>query len=418
VRRLKITEPRAYPGARRVLRPADLLRTAGLGVTSRPQRTALSALGVALGIASLVALTWAAASNQAELLRQLDEQGADLAVVSPTLGPDNQPIPVHDAAPEMIARVHGVAQIGVLEHPPEGLGVFRNELVPPQETNGLTVAVARPNLFDAVGAELAHGRWFDDATRALPTVVLGATAAERLGIAAAGEQVWIGGRWYGVIGILESSGLAGGGLNTAAILGDRWVRAAYGDPAAPAGEDPIGHVAQIFVRAEPGRIGEVSSALAAAASPGAPHQVDVAGLLDLAAARATADDALATLGLVLAGIALLVGGVGIANTMVVTVMERRGEIGLRRALGARPGQVATQFVAEAVALSLLGGLTGAALGTAAAVVIAFANQQPVAVPLPALVAGPVVAVVVGAVAGLHPAMRAARTPPTQALKGV
>lgn len=212
-----------------------------------------------------------------------------------------------------------------------------------------------------------------------------------------------------MLGILDTGGLAAD-IDTAAILGDQWVRDHYTG-------DAIGDIAAIYVRAEPGRINTVRDLLAAAANPGSPH-VAVTKLSDLAGARTTADDSLATLGIALAGVALLVGGVGIANTMVVTVLERRGEIGLRRALGARPGQIAAQFVAEATALSLIGGLVGLGLGAVAATVIAVIAAQPVVIPADTLAAGPALSVAVGAIAGLQPAVRAARLPPTTALRGM
>ncbi|MFT4029412.1 MAG: ABC transporter permease [Protaetiibacter sp.] len=387
----------------------DLARTAWLGVAGRPQRTILAALGIALGIASLVALTGAAASNRAQLLAELDAMGADLAVVTPGTGPDQQPVPLPDTAPEAIARQDGVARVGVFETAPDALAVYRTDLVPETETNGLTVAVARPDVLDAIEATLAVGRWFDAATRALPVAVLGSTAAERLGIDRAGDRILVGGEWYGVLGILGSAGLAAD-IDTAVILGDQWVREHYTG-------DAIGEVSAIYVRAEPGRIDRVRELLAAAASPGSPY-VAVTGLSDLAGARSTADDSLTTLGLALGGIALLVGGVGIANTMVVAVMERRGEIGLRRSLGARPGQIAAQFVTEAAILSALGGLAGLALGVGAAWVIAVLSAQPLALPAGVLAAGAILSVAVGALAGLQPAVRAARLSPTTALRSI
>lgn len=391
------------------LTPADLCRTAWIGVASRPQRSLLAALGIALGIAAFVALTGASASNRAHLLAELDEMGANLAVVSPALGPDQQLVPLPDTAPETIARHDGVALVGVFETAPDSLGVYRTDLVPETETSGISIAVARPDVYEAIEASLSFGRWFDQDSRALPVTVLGATAAERLGIDRAGDRVWIGDQWYGVLGILGSAGLASD-IDTAAILGDRWVQESFEG-------GTIGDISAIYVRADPGRIDQVSAILGAAASPGSPF-VMVTEPADLAGARSTTDDSLATLGLALGGIALLVGGVGIANTMVVAVLERRGEIGLRRSLGARSGQIATQFVAEAVILSALGGLAGAALGAAAATVIALAAGQPVVIPVVALVIGPGICIVVGTIAGLQPAIRAARMSPTTALRSI
>jgi putative ABC transport system permease protein len=223
----------------------------------------------------------------------------------------------------------------------------------------------------------------------------------------------IGDTWYAVIGILADSGLAGGALDTSAIIGDLWVQYHFADTFPEAGE-----ISDIFVRAESGQLDQVANLLAEAASPGFPHQVQVGRMVDVAAARAAVDNALNTLGLALGGIALLVGGVGIMNTMVVTVMERRGEIGLRRALGARPGQVATQFTTEAVALSALGGTLGLALGAAAAIVIATVSNQPVVIPATTAFLGLGLSVVVGALAGMQPAIRAARVAPVTALRAV
>lgn len=387
----------------------DLLRTAWLGISSRPQRTALASLGVALGIASLTALTGAAASNQAQLLADLDGMGANLAIVTPAHGPDGEPVPLPQTAPEMIERVGGVADVGVFETAPEELAVYRTDLVPETETNGLQVTVARPDVFRAIEAELAAGRWFDDATRGLPVTVLGRTAADRLGITQPGDRVWIGGQWYGVLGILESAGLATD-IDTAAILGDHWVRDAFAGAS-------IGDISAVYVRADPGRITGIADTLPSAASPGSPF-VSVHALSDLADARSTADDSLSTLGLVLAGIALLVGAVGIANTMIVTVLERRGEIGLRRSLGARPAHIATQFLTEAACLALIGGIAGLALGAGAAAVLAVISRQPLVIPVEIAAASPGVAVLVGAAAGLYPALRAAKLSPTLALRAV
>jgi putative ABC transport system permease protein len=390
-------------------RVRDVLRTAWLGVSSRPQRTTLASLGVALGIASLTALTGAAASNQAQLLTDLDRMGANLAVVAPATGADDAVVPLPDAAPEMVWRVDGVADVGVFESAPEGTAVYRSDLVPETDTNGLRIAVARPDVLRAIEAELATGRWFDDATRGLPVTVLGRTAADRLGITEPGDRVWIGGQWYGVLGILESSGLATD-IDTAAILGDRWVRDAFEGIT-------IGDISAMYVRAEPGQIGRITDVLASAASPGSPF-VTVNTLTELADARMTADDSLSTLGIALAGIALMVGAVGIANTMVVTVLERRGEIGLRRSLGARPRHIAVHFLTEAAALALIGGIAGLALGVGAASILALISEQPLVIPIATAAASPGIAVIVGAAAGVYPAVRAARLSPTLALRAV
>jgi len=387
----------------------DHLRTAMIGPRSRPLRTVLSALGVAVGIAALTAITGIAASNQAQLLADLDEMGANLLVVSPAMGPDNEPIPLPPEAAGMIARIAGVEEVGVLESVPESVAAYRNDLIPAGQTSGLAVRAAGPELLDAVEGTVAKGTWFDEATRALPVAVLGADAASRLGIEEPGVRIWVGGAWYPVIGILAPAGLATE-IDAAVLLGDDWARQAVSEPLANT-------VASIFVRVESGEVERVREVIANAANPESPY-VAVSPLSDLVGARATTIDSLSGLALALAAIALLVGGIGIANTMVVAVLERRGEIGLRRALGARPGQIANQFIGEAIVLAGLGGVAGAICGALVVIGYAVLRAQIAVLPVETMVGGPLLALVVGVMAGLHPALSAARLLPTVALRSV
>jgi putative ABC transport system permease protein len=391
------------------LSPADQLRTALIGPRSRPLRTALSALGIAVGIAALTAITGIAASNQAQLLADLDALGANMLVVQPGQGPDQVVVPLPDTAAAMIERVEDVQRVGVLESVPDGIGVYRNDLIPAGQGNGLSAYAAGPAFLAAIGGSLASGSWFDESSRGLPVAVLGSSAAARLGITQPGVRVWIGAQWYTVIGILNSAGLAKE-VDTAAFLGDNWAR----DNVSEAGADTI---AAIFVRVAPGKVTGVHKVIAQAANPVSPY-VQVSDLSDFAGARDKADSSLSSLAVGLAAIALLVGGIGIANTMVVAVLERRGEIGLRRALGARPGQVASQFVGEAIVLAGIGGLVGALAGAIAVFVYAALGAQVAVVPIEVLVGGPLVALAVGVVAGLYPALSAARLSPTIALRTV
>ncbi len=389
---------------------ADQLRTALIGPRSRKLRTALSALGIAVGIAALTAITGIAASNQAQLLAELDTLGANMLIVQPGYGPDNKPVPLPDTAPGMIERVDDVERAGVLGTVPEDTHAYRNDLIPEGQTNGLSVYTADPEFLAAIEGSVVQGAWFDEGTRNLPVAVLGSAAAARMGITEVGVRVWVGAQWYSVIGILDSAGLAEQ-VDSAVFLGDGWAR----DHVNAA--DAAGVIDSIYVRVAPGRVGAVRDVVALAANPLSPY-VQVSKLSDLAGARETTSDSLSGLAVGLAAIALLVGGIGIANTMVVAVLERRGEIGLRRALGARAGQIASQFVGEAIVLGGIGGLVGMVSGSIAVLAYAALRSQVAVVPVEVLVGGPLVALAVGIVAGLYPALSASRLSPTIALRTV
>lgn len=388
---------------------ADSVRTALIGPRSRPLRTALSALGIAVGIAALTAITGIAASNQAQLLAELDDLGANMIVVQPGATSDGTFVPLPETAPAMIDRLDEVEQVGVLESVPDGTGVYRNDLIPEGQGNGIGTNAASPGFLDAIEGSLASGSWFDEATRGLPVTVLGSAAAARLGISEPGVRVWIGEQWYTVIGILDSAGLAGE-IDATAFLGDEWAR----DHVSGENDDTI---SAIYVRIEPGQVAGVRDIVANAANPTSPY-VFVSDLSQLAGARETTDSSLSGLAVGLAAIALLVGGIGIANTMVVAVLERRGEIGLRRALGARSGQVAGQFVGEAIALAGIGGIVGMLCGALGVLTYAAVQGQPPTIPVAVLVGGPLIALGVGVIAGLYPALSASRLSPTTALRTV
>lgn len=385
------------------LHPVELLRLGAAGVSSRPLRVFLSALGIAIGIAAMLAVVGISASSQAELDRTLARLGTNLLTVSPgeTAGGEDAKLPRE--AEEMIGRIAPVeyaAATGEVE-----ASVYRNDLLPPGRTSGLAVLAAGSQLPQAVGADFAAGGWFNQATASYPTVVLGSTAAQRLDIRRVGGRVWLGGEWFGVVGIMRPVPLARE-LDSAALVG--WATATR-----YLGFD--GHPAKVYSRSVESQVEAVQAVLPATANPEKPSEVRVSRPSDALAARRAANAALDRLLLGLGSVALLVGGVGVANTMVISVLERRSEIGLRRSLGATKGQIRGQFLAESLVLSALGGGGGVLLGVTATMAYATTQGWPAVVPGWATVGGLAATLCIGAVAGLYPAVRAARMSPTEAL---
>jgi putative ABC transport system permease protein len=383
----------------------DLVLVGAGGLATRRLRAGLSALGVAIGIAAIVAVLGISSSSKADLLAQLDRLGTNLLTVAPgqTFGGDTATLPLQ--ATGMIRRIRPVQQAAAVATV-SNTAVYRSDHIPREETGGLSVAAADLKLPQAVGATLAKGRWLNPATARYPAVVLGASAARQLGIDRIGSQVWLGGRWFTVVGILDPVTLAPE-LDQTALIGLPAAKQLFGADGSPS---------TVYVRADPAQVSDVQAVLAATANPEHPNEVQVSRPSDALAAQAAAKSALNALLLGLGGVALLVGGVGIANVMVIGVLERRSEIGLRRALGATRGHIRTQFVVESLLLALLGGVGGVVLG--ALVTAGYAVQQGwrVVVPLSGVAGGVGVALALGAVAGLYPAIRAARLAPTDALR--
>ncbi|MFD7997977.1 ABC transporter permease [Streptomyces mirabilis] len=391
------------------LRPVDLLRLGLIGPRTRRLRSALSALGIALGIAAVVAITGISASNQAHILERLDNLGSNLVTVSPGQNFDGAEAKLPETAFTMLGNIPPVERISSTAD--TKAHIYRNDVVPSSQTNSLRVLSARLDLLATLRGQLDSGRWLDRSTERLPVVVLGHSAAKLLGVTAPGGQVWLDGEaltgaWYGVLGTLKPNELVPA-IDDSVFVGTPQAMAALGGGRTPS---------TVYLRIHPERVSDVQEVAAATASPAQPSLVAVSRPSDLLKARKETSTALTGLVLSLAVVALLVGGVGIGNTMVVGVMERRGEVGLRRALGARQGQITLQFLIEAVLLGLFGGLAGAAAGVSVVYGYAAVQGWPVSVPAVWVVTGPAVAVVVGTLAGLYPALQAARMSPTGALR--
>jgi putative ABC transport system permease protein len=400
------------------LRVGDQARLASIGLRSRPLRAALSALGIAIGTASIVAVLGLSSSSQAGLLAEIDRLGTNLLTAASGQTFTGQAAQLPHAAPSRISRIAAVEQVahtGTIA----GAKVYRSPLIPEITTNALQVKAASLNLPPVVATTVAQGRWLNPATATKPVVVLGAVAAKRLGIDRVypGERIWLGGQWFYVAGILSPAVLAPE-IDTSALVGYPAAQRYLDHTSITRGKPTVGPPTTIYVRSQTDQVGAVQSVLAQTANPKAPNEVDVSQPSDALTARAAARGAFNSLFLGLGAVALVVGAVGVANIMIISVLERRSEIGLRRALGATRGQVRGQFLSEAILLALLGGAVGVAAGALATVVYASAKHWAVVIPTTAWAGGIAAAIATGAIAGLVPALRAARLPPTEALRTV
>jgi putative ABC transport system permease protein len=381
-----------------------------MGLRGRPVRTALSAAGVALGVATMVSVLGISSSSRAQLVAEIDALGTNLLTVSPGQSFTGQNVTLPRQAPAMVRRIGPVLDASAIGDVNPDVHVYRTNRISPANTNGITVYAAQPDLLPTLQGHMAAGRFLNPATAHLPAVVLGASTASALGVdrADGSVQVWLSRSWFSVVGILGPLRLAPE-LDRSALVGFPVAAALLGADGSPVA---------IYVRTDPTSVNAVQSVLAATAYPAAPQDVSITNPADALIARADASAAFQSLFLALGAVALVVGGVGIANVMVIAVLERRGEIGLRRALGARRAHVGVQFLGESVLLAAIGGVAGAVLGGFTTSVYAAARHWSAVVPIPALCAAVGASLVVGAAAGLYPARRAARLAPSEALRSI
>jgi len=389
----------------RRLRPPDLARLASVGLRTRRLRAVLSALGIAIGVGAIVGVLGLSSSSQAGLLNEISQLGTNLLTVTPGASPTGGTANLPTAAPGMIARIGPVTD--VQDVGATTANAFRSPLIPTVDTNTLTVDAASLGLPKAVGTSMAQGVYLNAATANEPVAVLGAAAAQRLGIDRVwpGERIWVGNQWFYLAGILNPAALTPE-IDTAVLVG-------Y--PAAERYLGFNGYPTEIYVRADTDQVNAVDSVLGATANPENASEVDVSQPSAALVAQADAKGALNSLFLGLGAVSLLVGAVGVGNVMLIGVLERRSEIGLRRALGATKGHIRIQFLTEAVLLSLLGGAAGVAAGVAATAIYARTQHWATVIPAEAWAGGLAAAILIGAIAGLLPALRAARMSPTQAL---
>jgi len=388
------------------LHPSDVARTASVGLRTRKMRAALSALGITIGIAAMVGVLGLSESSKSDLLSQLDRLGTNLLTVQAGTGIGLGAGELPEESAVMVARIGPVETTSVVSA--VDASVYKSDLIPSGQSGGLSVQAVDINLLDTLAGTIAAGRWHDEASAAFPTVVLGSVAAERLGIAAVtgNQQIWLGDQWFTVIGILDQFDL-NADLDRAAMVG------------LVAADSYLGHdnvPTSVLVRTDPDQVDDVMAVLAATANPENPEEVEVERPTDALEAKEAADDAFTALFLGLGAVALIVGGVGIANVMVISVLERRSEIGLRRALGATQRHIAVQFLGEALLLALIGGIGGVLLGGFVTWVYANIRGWDTLIPTVAMIGGLAAALAIGAVAGLYPAILAARMSPTEALR--
>jgi putative ABC transport system permease protein len=384
---------------------SDFARLSAVGLRTRKLRAGLSALGIAIGAAAIVAVLGLSSSAQAGLLNEIAQLGTNLLVVQNGQNFSGQTAELPEQAPAMIARISAVTQ--VQETGSVSGNVYRSPLIPTIDTNALSIEAGSLGLLPTVGTSVAQGSYLNAVTAREPVCVLGGAAAQRLGIdrVFSGERIWVASMWCYVAGILNPATLVPA-IDSSVLIGF------------PAAEHYLGfdgHPSAIYVRAVTSQVDAVDNLLAATADPESPFEVNVSQPSAALVAQADAQGALDGLFLGLGVVALLVGAVGVANTMVISVLERRSEIGLRRALGATKGHIRVQFLSEAVLLALIGGAVGVALGALSTAIYASSKSEAIVIP-PLGWGGAIAAtIVIGAVAGFWPALRAARMSPTEAL---
>jgi putative ABC transport system permease protein len=388
------------------LAPADMMRASLIGLRTRRLRSILSGLGIVIGIAAMVGVLGLSESSKSDLLAQLDQLGTNMLRIEAGTGIGIGSGELPEESISMVSRVAPVEQVASISS--TEAKVYRNDLVPAGQTGGISVKAVDINLLTTLQGEMDSGVFLDEAARDLPVVVLGSVAAERLGVTdgTSGTVVWLGDEWFSVVGVMDTLELSPD-LDRAALV-------SYS-----AAEDFLDHggvPSTIYVRSDPDDIDAVRSVLPATVNPENPDEVEVTRPSDALEAKEAADQAFTNLLLGLGAVALLVGGVGIANVMVISVLERRGEIGLRRALGATKGHISIQFLGESLILATFGGIGGVALGSAVTAAYAWSQGWDVLIPTVAVVGGLAAALIIGVIAGLYPAMRAARVSPTEALR--
>ena len=384
----------------------DTFRVGISGIKTRKLRSALSALGITIGIAALIGVLGLSASGSADLMKSLDALGTNLLTVRAGEGFGQSQSELPSDSSKMIERINPVYEVATVS---KVIGsVYRNDLIDDGRTKGITIFAADLNLIRAQRGTIKDGYYLSDITAKYPTVVLGSVAAERLGFnkISGKQRIWIGNKWFTLIGILDPLPLAAD-LDRGALIGYDIANELL---------NHNGNIDVIYVRALPEHIEDVRSILSTTVNPEKPEEVQVSRASDVLQARFAADNTFTSLFVGLGMVSLLVGGIGIANVMVIAVIERRNEIGLRRALGATKLHIATQFITESLSLSLIGGVFGVLCGILITSIYAATKDWAIVVPGYSIIGGMLASLIIGGLAGFYPAIRAANMSPTEALR--
>lgn len=391
------------PVGRSRLRGADIVRLASVGLRARPTRAFLSALGIAIGIAAMIAVVGVSMSSRAGLQQQLESLGTNMLTAESGTNAAGVNIPFTADAQERLNRIDGIENASSTER--IDANVYRSRLIDPNETGGIVTLAAQSQLLDVVAGSIDKGQWFTPATASFPTTVLGSESAKRLGVTSIGSQVWLGNRLFTVIAILKPVTLATE-LDSAALVSPKIAQELLGATGKPT---------TVYERGNEAQVEQIRERIAPTLAPENPSSVKVSRPSDALAAKYAADQAFTSLLIAVGSIALLVGGIGVANTMIISVLERRQEIGLRRSLGATRNHILVQFISEALLLAFLGGVLGAVFGVGVTGGMAWANGWPFSLAPWVVGAGLGVTIVIGALAGVYPSIRASRISPTAAL---
>ena len=388
------------------LKIKDLFFVALYGVRARRGRAALTSIGIGIGIAAIVAVTGISASGRADLLATLESLGTNLIKASPQAGFFGTQEKLPDGVVGMVERIGPVEEVTSTTQ--TDLIVRRSDFISKFEGGGISTIVTSPELLQVVGGNLIEGRFIQNGLANIPVTVLGSVTASRLGINTleTPTKILIGNEWFGVVGIIDE-------LKIHPDL-DRSVFIGYG--VAKTLFDIDKEPTTIYVRANPTYIEDVVEVIAPSMNPENPDQVQVSRPSDALEAQEAADAAFTNLLLGLGSVALLVGGVAIANVMVMSVLERRMEIGVRRSIGATRKEIRYQFLLESIVLSGIGGLVGVVLGTG--VTLGYTNYTDIvfSIPVSQVLGAILLALLIGAISGVYPAIKASKIQPAEAVR--